>query len=142
MPCRPVREALQMLFAATSALEGGGGDEAFALLAERLLEHRERADAAEAHAENAAEASAAATMAAEALRERLVDVEAMLVTSVEATEEEVEANAKAAWEAARALSEEQRAALERATPRERFEKRLDDMDEEFEALETRQNDGK
>ena len=89
-----------------------------------------RADAAEAHAENAAEASAAATMAAEALRERLVDVEAMLVTSVEATEEEVEANAKAAWEAARALSEEQRAALERATPRERFEKRLDDMDEE------------
>ena len=89
-----------------------------------------RADAAEAHAENAAAASAAATMAAEALRERLVDVEAMLVTSVEATEEEVEANAKAAWEAARALSEEQRAALERATPRERFEKRLDDMDEE------------
>ena len=89
-----------------------------------------RADAAEAHAENAAEASAAATMVAEALRERLVDVEAMLVTSVEATEEEVEANAKAAWEAARALSEEQRAALERATPRERFEKRLDDMDEE------------
>jgi len=64
------------------------------------------------------------------LRARLIDVEAMLIQSVEATEEEVEARAKASWEAAAKFSEEQAAAAAAATPRERFRKRLDDLEEE------------
>ena len=95
----------------------------------RIVAVEEAAAATDRRSGESAATVARASADLDELRARLIDVEAMLIQSVEATEEEVEARAKASWEAAAKFSEEQAAAAAAATPRERFQKRLDDLEE-------------